>query len=711
MMQLFLSLLISAAATVVITATSSDVLLNSLEKHLPEAFNFSSFGPCLDQHQYRLWHRMMRHGECDSFLPGAEKLAFKLSDGDFFDLIRHDSDALCSIVDQLSPCIYALVDELLLLVTDTTHCFNPPLVSTDYNRTDLFQLLDSFLSAVCATKSTTSDRCIAVTMAHLDPDANLIKQFLNMINKCDTTLECCGEYYVSLGQSLGKLDLKRFHQYLPLFSIILSKAPCSIQTGCLNDHLPVHPEPDNSAGDPIDDLQPIVPVYAPSEPQQIHLAFAADDAMSVMFTTVESIQPFVQFGIGNLERIATCVTDSYTKDLIEVPITYQHKCIMSQLQQNQTYSYQCSNGESKSQVFSFQLDAQETKVAIFGDMGLYGSQNTVQLLESLEQDVSFYFHIGDIAYADNWFLHNLVTFGYENVWNSFMNVIQSFATSKPYMVLPGNHEAECHEPLTCGRSQQLNQAFGNYTAFNHRFHMPSSSSDGKMNMWYSFNHGLVHFVSISTECDFTGAPLNNHTSGPICGFGDQMKWLEKDLRQAALFDRKVRPWIIVLGHRPIYQVSHSTVRGTALKLQQWLEPLFEKYHVDLYLAGHVHSYERMSPIHRNQAHPGYVNPKYTTYVVHGSSGNEESHSKEPVFNATHPPPEWTEHYDFKHLGVGVLTIHNRSCLSWEFLQAPDRMSRDSFTLTSDHTYGENETLGGLNFLYALIRMVGLAFKY
>ena len=53
---------------------------------------------------------------------------------------------------------------------------------------------------------------------------------------------------------------------------------------------------------------------------------------------------------------------------------------------------------------------------------------------------------------------------------------------------------------------------------------------------YSFDYGLVHFIMMSTESNFTrGSP--------------QYEWLERDLKG---LDRRVTPWIIFAGHRPMY---------------------------------------------------------------------------------------------------------------------------------------------------------------
>jgi hypothetical protein len=39
--------------------------------------------------------------------------------------------------------------------------------------------------------------------------------------------------------------------------------------------------------------------------------------------------------------------------------------------------------------------------------------------------------------------------------------------------------------------------------------MPSESSDGVLNMWYSFDRGPVHWVSLNSETDFPGAGEEN----------------------------------------------------------------------------------------------------------------------------------------------------------------------------------------------------------
>jgi acid phosphatase type 7 len=62
--------------------------------------------------------------------------------------------------------------------------------------------------------------------------------------------------------------------------------------------------------------------------------------------------------------------------------------------------------------------------------------------------------VGDIAYADSWVKEetggylqplNLTDHGaaYDRILNDFYNEIEPISRDVPYMVLPGNHEANC----------------------------------------------------------------------------------------------------------------------------------------------------------------------------------------------------------------------------------------------------------------------------
>lgn len=91
--------------------------------------------------------------------------------------------------------------------------------------------------------------------------------------------------------------------------------------------------------------------------------------------------------------------------------------------------------------------------------------------------------------------------------------------------------------------------------------MPYLESNGTSNMWYSFNYGPVHFVSINTETDYPNSPFGTDSIWKYGPFGDQLSWLQNDLIEASA-NREQRPWIVVAGHRPIYTSNQLDDNGS-----------------------------------------------------------------------------------------------------------------------------------------------------
>jgi len=198
-------------------------------------------------------------------------------------------------------------------------------------------------------------------------------------------------------------------------------------------------------------------------------------------------------------------------------------------------------------------------------------------------------HVGDIGYTDDSFGHALGAFSYEAAYNGYMRWLEPISSKVPYMVSPGNHESECHSPACITNHAKWGLPLSNFTAFNKRWAMPYPSSGGSSNMWFSWNLGPMHLVSLDTETDWKGAEeegtgdshQKNLPSGSFGAPGEYLKWLENDLR-AAFADRAAGRchWIVAGGHRPFHELEAT--HGA----------LFEKYRVDAYLAGHSHSYAR-----------------------------------------------------------------------------------------------------------------------
>ncbi|KAJ8564178.1 hypothetical protein ON010_g7165 [Phytophthora cinnamomi] len=331
-------------------------------------------------------------------------------------------------------------------------------------------------------------------------------------------------------------------------------------------------------------------------PQQLHLAFAGKEAgtgMAISWTTFHlDNEPTVWLGRAEakLKVVANAKieTKSYYKD--DDYELYSYHAVVTGLKANTEYFYKVGNAKTmhfQSRVSSFKTsraagDESPFTIAVYGDMGADdNSVATNKYVNSHVDEVDFVYHLGDISYADNAFLTAEKVFGfyYEQVYNKFMNSMTNVMRQMAYMVLVGNHEAECHSP-TCLLSKSKKDQLGNYSAFNSRFRMPSAESGGVLNMWYSYEYGTVHFTSLSSETDYPNAPSNAYFTKRKYGkFGNQLAWLEADLK-AADANRENVPWLVVGIHRPMYTIRSCDANGVpnndyeARNVQEAFEALF-----------------------------------------------------------------------------------------------------------------------------------------
>merc|ERR1712136_560900 len=193
---------------------------------------------------------------------------------------------------------------------------------------------------------------------------------------------------------------------------------------------------------------------------------------------------------------------------------YHHVALLRDLSPGATYQYTVScNGHTATRSFEVAPDGLTSYTAlVLADMG-YGSKGNAEqsrrMMEELKGPTRITIHAGDVGYADDAFYHKLDPcngeFCYEAVYDKYMGWIENVTESKPYMVGPGNHEAECHSP-NCIADAGHKEALRNFSAFNTRWAMPAPESKGTLNMWYSFDYGSVHYVSANTETDFDSAP-------------------------------------------------------------------------------------------------------------------------------------------------------------------------------------------------------------
>ncbi|HUK87476.1 MAG TPA: metallophosphoesterase [Terriglobales bacterium] len=129
-------------------------------------------------------------------------------------------------------------------------------------------------------------------------------------------------------------------------------------------------------------------------------------------------------------------------------------------------------------------------------------------------------------------------------------------------------------------------SLGNHDDPNERLYAPFNMG-GKR--YYSFHRGNVAFFALDS----------NYMDRA------QLKWLEDQLQNSGA------AWKICYFHHPLY--SEARAHGSDLDLRAALQPLFEKYGVNLVFSGHDHVYQRL------QAPDGIY------YFVVGNSGQLRYH--------------------------------------------------------------------------------------
>jgi hypothetical protein len=370
---------------------------------------------------------------------------------------------------------------------------------------------------------------------------------------------------------------------------------------------------------------------------------------SVEYTPVDSHSSKVETFKFSSPGIWTTFPNSAVPNVLQRQL-YVCKANMSNLSLGGLYAYRVgSNIYGWSNQFVFQAKRNFTseplaRLLIYGDLGI-GDQIQETVFRLLQETDTYKYdavvHNGDIAYDLN---TQMGEYG-----DIFLRSLEPIASQLPYMVSQGNHESGLVLPH-----------------YINRFQMPGNVS----NLWYSFNVGRAHFIAFNTEPVFDDL---NETQEL------QMEFLKNDLQGV---DRVKYPWVVVYGHRPFYcSANLSTnehlkavplIRNNAdcLDRAEYLRGIFEdlwfNYSVDVVVGGHVHAYERLANVYRNQSVPcnsqsfNYCQgAKAPVYFVTGVPGQDDSYS--PVS----PTPLPFSMFQDDHLGYSRITIYNETHLLFE----------------------------------------------
>lgn len=473
---------------------------------------------------------------------------------------------------------------------------------------------------------------------------------------------------------------------------------------------------------------------------QVRLAYFGSQAMMVSWNTEKHIaNPRVHWGTSAHDLCYTA--SSKVSFTYPTSLTYNNHVLITGLEPGKTYHYLpepllghrgCGRHHGPLEPFNFTTsrvagDKTPFSAAVVVDLGTMGrlgltthagkgvastnilkpgETNTIESLAAHLDSFDFLWHPGDIAYADYWLKEEIQHFlpnttieegykVYETILNEFYEEMMSVTATKPYMVGPGNHEANCDNGGTKDKEHNITYTVDicmpgqtNFTGFKHHFRMPSQPSGGTGNFWYSFDNGMAHFIQLDTETDLGHGYVGPDEIGGSEGEGAspvnatmdaQTAWLEADL---AAVDRSKTPWVIVAGHRPWYLSSSDD--GTICSMcKDVFEPLLVKHNVDLVLSGHSHVYERQSPIANGHIDPRELNnPSSPWYITNGAAGHYDG--LDLLDSPRKPYSRFGLDTNNATYGWSRLTFHNRTHMSHDFIASKSGLILDSTTLFKDH---------------------------
>ena len=267
------------------------------------------------------------------------------------------------------------------------------------------------------------------------------------------------------------------------------------------------------------------------------------DEMVVLWQLTSTASCTIEWGTDTNYSTGSATTSEYGSD-------HQHKYVIDGLTPHTKYYYKVTVG-SETYYGSFysapQASASQLKFFAYGDTRSYPEDHdkvAQGILNEVDNDAEFQSVIistGDLVYNGD------VEYYWDNeFFNQDYTHIIDLLSKFPYLSCRGNHEVDG-------------------TLFKKYFPLPFVDS-----FYWSFDYGPAHFVVVDQYIDYsTGS--------------DQYNWIDNDL------DTSTKPWKFIYLHEPGWSAGgHDNNED----VQDYIQPLCEKYHVPIVFAGHNHYYAR-----------------------------------------------------------------------------------------------------------------------
>ncbi|MBC8491848.1 MAG: metallophosphoesterase family protein [Candidatus Marinimicrobia bacterium] len=276
----------------------------------------------------------------------------------------------------------------------------------------------------------------------------------------------------------------------------------------------------------------------------------------------------------------TNIIDAKTENfLLDDYCANYHSITFTNLHPNTLYLYRVGSEDNwRSEWFQFRTASRESEPFTFIYLG-DGQNNLLSMWSrsirgaySAAPDARFIIHAGDLVSFSDSYLQ----------WSKWFEAAGWINGMAPSIPVPGNHEYYHGS----GKKRYLTDYW------RPQFTLPENGIDSLPESNYYIDFQGLRILAMNS---------NEHLE-------EQAEWLETVLK-----DNPNR-WTIATFHHTIYA---ATVNRDHKKLRETWKPLFDKYHVDLVLAGHDHAYSRGHNIDPNI---GISDPQTGTVYVVSVSG-------------------------------------------------------------------------------------------
>ncbi len=338
--------------------------------------------------------------------------------------------------------------------------------------------------------------------------------------------------------------------------------------------------------------------------RNLHITFVGDPSTSAVIqwsTDDRTLASSVQYGPAGGPLTQTALGYSFTYRGSGSEGRREHEVHLCGLTPGTRYTYLAGGAPGRSQPYSFvtaPAGPAEVRFIVAGDARTDPATWGVIARSASAEHADAMLFSGD-AVADG---------ASQPLWDEFFAASPDFFATHPVLWSDGNHE-------------------GISEVYYAQFALPGNGDPLRHERWYTLRYGPLTVIA-----------LNDTTVSRDELTGPETTWLRSVL---STVDRTRTPYVVTLHHKPMYTTSVGHLPDE-VTLRAW-EPLFNQFHVNVDLAGHVHNYESTLPIYAGAVVPA---AQGTRYFIFGGGGA-------PLYPFRSDEP-WVLHHEIAH-GYAVLT--------------------------------------------------------